>query len=95
MVAEALLSARGRFDMKVMAVFTEVFQALPLAHLINKKVFVVHGGLPANTDTTMDDVAAIQRFREPPESGVSVVAAARLAGLPVTLRVCFPHVVQG
>merc|ERR1719359_2196631 len=61
---------KHKFDMKVMSVFTEVFQALPLAHLINKKVFVVHGGLPANTATTMDDVAAIQRFREPPESGL-------------------------
>ena len=60
---------KHKFDMKVMAVFTEVFQALPLAHLINDRVFCVHGGLPASTATTMKDVEAIDRFREPPDSG--------------------------
>lgn len=49
--------------------FAEVFYCLPLAHVINKKVFVVHGGLFSVDGVNISDIRAIDRFCEPPEEG--------------------------
>ncbi|XP_062217165.1 serine/threonine-protein phosphatase 5-like [Phragmites australis] len=50
--------------------FAEVFCCLPLAHVINNKVFVVHGGLFSVDGVKLSDIRAIDRFREPPEEGL-------------------------
>lgn len=50
--------------------FAEVFCCLPLAHVINKKVFVVHGGLFSVDGVKLSDIKAIDRFCEPPEEGL-------------------------
>lgn len=50
--------------------FAEVFCCLPLAHLINNKIFVVHGGLFSVDGVKLSDIRAIDRFREPPEEGL-------------------------
>lgn len=49
--------------------FAEVFCCLPLAHVINEKVFVVHGGLFSVDGVKLSDIRAIDRFCEPPEEG--------------------------
>ena len=49
--------------------FSEVFCCLPLAYVLNKKVFVVHGGLFSDDGVKLSDIRAINRFREPPEEG--------------------------
>jgi len=54
----------------VMDVFTEVFCCLPLAHVIQDKVMVVHGGLFSQENVKLDDIRKIRREREPPESGL-------------------------
>ncbi|KAF3326813.1 serine/threonine-protein phosphatase 5 [Carex littledalei] len=50
--------------------FAEVFCCLPLAHVINGKVFVVHGGLFSTDGVKLDEIRAIDRFCEPPEEGL-------------------------
>ncbi|OMO83889.1 Tetratricopeptide TPR-1 [Corchorus capsularis] len=50
--------------------FAEVFCCLPLAHVINQKVFVVHGGLFSVDGVKLSDIRAIDRFCEPPEEGL-------------------------
>eukprot|EP00897_Mesotaenium_endlicherianum_P005617 jgi/Mesen1/5083/ME000252S04198 len=50
--------------------FSEVFCCLPLAHVLNKKVFIVHGGLFSTDGVKLDDIRKIDRFREPPEEGL-------------------------
>ncbi|XP_047055681.1 serine/threonine-protein phosphatase 5-like [Lolium rigidum] len=50
--------------------FAEVFCCLPLAHVINKKVFVCHGGLFSVDGVKLSDIKAIDRFCEPPEEGL-------------------------
>ncbi|XP_074575483.1 serine/threonine-protein phosphatase 5-like [Curcuma longa] len=50
--------------------FAEVFCYLPLAHVINEKVFVVHGGLFSVDGVKLSDIQAIDRFCEPPEEGL-------------------------
>ncbi|KAK1256916.1 Serine/threonine-protein phosphatase 5 [Acorus gramineus] len=50
--------------------FAEVFCCLPLAHVINNKVFVVHGGLFSVDGVKLSDIRSIDRFCEPPEEGL-------------------------
>ena len=59
-----------KYDLETYTVFQELFFALPLCYLINAKIFVVHGGLPNDSDVTLEDIKKIKRFREPPEQGV-------------------------
>mmetsp|Transcript_22696 Transcript_22696/g.38393 ORF Transcript_22696/g.38393 Transcript_22696/m.38393 type:complete len:496 (+) Transcript_22696:77-1564(+) len=63
---------KHKFDDNVMALFTEVFHWLPLAAVIQDKVFVVHGGLSTANDgaVSLDEINSINRNREPPESGL-------------------------
>jgi len=61
---------KAKFDATVMEVFSEVFRALPLAAVIDRKVIVLHGGLFQRGGVTLEDIAKIQRVREPPEDGL-------------------------
>eukprot|EP01130_Rhizamoeba_saxonica_P018361 TRINITY_DN9156_c0_g1_i1.p1 TRINITY_DN9156_c0_g1~~TRINITY_DN9156_c0_g1_i1.p1 ORF type:complete len:367 (-),score=75.39 TRINITY_DN9156_c0_g1_i1:31-1131(-) len=48
----------------------EVFNLLPLAHVIGNKVLVVHGGLFSQDGVKLEDIESINRNREPPQSGL-------------------------
>ncbi|KGN47023.1 serine/threonine-protein phosphatase 5 isoform X1 [Cucumis sativus] len=50
--------------------FAEVFCCLPLAYVLNEKVFVVHGGLFSVDGVKLSDIRMINRFCEPPEKGL-------------------------
>eukprot|EP00656_Telonema_subtile_P017369 TRINITY_DN1930_c0_g1_i1.p1 TRINITY_DN1930_c0_g1~~TRINITY_DN1930_c0_g1_i1.p1 ORF type:complete len:494 (-),score=144.25 TRINITY_DN1930_c0_g1_i1:235-1716(-) len=50
--------------------FTEVFNVLPLAHLINNQVFCVHGGLFSQDGVKLEDIEKIKRDRQPPDDGI-------------------------
>lgn len=47
----------------------ESFNALPLAAIMNKQFFCVHGGLSPEL-RTLDDLVHLDRFREPPTKGL-------------------------
>ncbi len=57
-------------DERVYECFTEFFRSLPLGHILNKQVLVVHGGLFSKDGVTIEEVKKIDRFREIPESGL-------------------------
>jgi len=58
-----------KYGDKMRDLFAEVFCALPLAHVLNNRVFVVHGGIPSNPEPMMlEDIEAVNRFRQPPGS---------------------------
>ncbi|KRZ29479.1 Serine/threonine-protein phosphatase 5, partial [Trichinella pseudospiralis] len=61
---------RSKFSSQMAELFTEVFNALPLAHLINKRVLVMHGGLFSEDGVTLDDIRGVSRFRQPPDEGL-------------------------
>lgn len=61
---------RTKYTDQMAQLFTEVFCCIPLAHLINNKVMVTHGGLFAEDGVKLEDIRKTDRFREPPESGV-------------------------
>ena len=62
---------KHKYDDHVMKLFTKIFKNLPLAAVIENSVFVVHGGLSTQEGgVKLDDISAITRNREPPESGL-------------------------
>ncbi|OWA51918.1 Serine/threonine-protein phosphatase 5 [Hypsibius exemplaris] len=61
---------KAKYSDQMYDIFTEVFNLLPLSHLINRKVLVMHGGLFSKPDVTLDDVKNIERNRQPPDSGL-------------------------
>ncbi|TDH65242.1 uncharacterized protein CCR75_006060 [Bremia lactucae] len=61
---------KHKYDETVMQLFTEVFNWLPLAAVIEHKVIVVHGGLFSDENVTLADIEKVDRNREPPESGL-------------------------
>ncbi|KAB2579748.1 Metallo-dependent phosphatase [Lasiodiplodia theobromae] len=63
---------RAKYTERVFKIFSESFSALPLATLIGKKFFVLHGGLFSNDDISLDDVRKLNRHkqRQPGQSGL-------------------------
>lgn len=63
---------KHKYDVTSMQLFSEVFQWLPLAAVIENTVFVVHGGLSTinNGCVTLKEIEELRRDREPPESGL-------------------------
>ena len=51
-----------KFSDEMFELFSETFTTLPLAHLINRKILVVHGGLFSRDGVTLDDIKNIDRF---------------------------------
>ena len=60
---------QAKYTNQMAEVFRETFCWLPLAYIINRKVFVVHGGLFTSDNVTIDDLQKIERNREPPDEG--------------------------
>ena len=52
----------------VWRLFTDLFDYLPLAALVERQVFCVHGGLSPSIDT-VDQIRSLTRFAEIPEDG--------------------------
>lgn len=50
--------------------YRETFCWLPLAYVLNSRVMVLHGGLFKEDGVKLDDIRAVDRFREPPDSGI-------------------------
>ncbi|KAK9153164.1 hypothetical protein Sjap_000644 [Stephania japonica] len=61
---------RSKLSDAFVELFAEVFCCLPLAHVLNGKVFVVHGGLFSVDGVKLSDIRTIDRFCEPPEEGL-------------------------
>lgn len=61
---------KKKYDESVYECFCELFCCLPLAHVLNTKVLVLHGGLFAQDGVTLHDIRKMNRFREPPEKGI-------------------------
>jgi len=58
-----------KYDDEIYESIMDCFDALPLAAVMNKQFLCLHGGLSPECHT-IDDIAAIDRFSEPPQSGL-------------------------
>ncbi|KAG0171579.1 Serine/threonine-protein phosphatase 5 [Apophysomyces sp. BC1015] len=63
---------KAKFSEMMFKLFSETFNALPLAHVIEHKILVVHGGLFSRDDVTLDDIRNIDRLalRQPGNDGL-------------------------
>eukprot|EP00026_Physarum_polycephalum_P008203 Phypoly_transcript_08282.p1 GENE.Phypoly_transcript_08282~~Phypoly_transcript_08282.p1 ORF type:complete len:493 (-),score=92.25 Phypoly_transcript_08282:20-1498(-) len=61
---------KSKYSESIFDLFSAIFCLLPLAHVLNKKVLVIHGGLFSNDNVTLDDIRKLDRNMEPPDSGL-------------------------
>lgn len=63
---------KAKFSEMMFKLFSETFGVLPLAHVIQHKILVVHGGLFSEDNVTLDDIRKINRFaqRQPGTEGL-------------------------
>jgi len=59
-----------KYDEDLYQLFCEAFCLLPLCHVINKQVFVVHGGLFSSDNVSLDQIRQVNRDQEPPDAGL-------------------------
>lgn len=61
---------KAKYTAQMSELFSEVFNWLPLAHCLNGRVLVMHGGLFSRDSVTLDEISKIDRNRQPPEEGL-------------------------
>lgn len=61
---------KAKYDDKIFQLFLEVFEWLPLAAVVEGRVFVTHGGISTDPSVTLDDIRKTKRGMEPPEQGL-------------------------
>ncbi|KAI9246852.1 Metallo-dependent phosphatase-like protein [Sporodiniella umbellata] len=61
---------KAKFSEMMFKLFSETFNALPLAHVIEKKIFVTHGGLFSRDNVTLDEIRKIDRSGQPGNEGL-------------------------
>lgn len=61
---------KAKYSSQMYDLFAEVFNLLPLAHCLNKRVLVMHGGLFSSDNITLDDIRKTDRIRQPPDEGI-------------------------
>ena len=77
---------KAKYNLMMAELFREAFCWLPLAHVLNQRVLVVHGGLFSNDNVSLDDIRTIDRYRCGP---CMAVVSCNLATVPSpTSRVC-------
>ena len=57
-------------DIRILDCFNEFYKFLPLGHILNKKILVLHGGLFSKDGVTLDELKQINRFIDVPSDGL-------------------------
>jgi len=69
---------KRRYNIKLWKTFTDCFNCLPIAAIIDEKIFTMHGGLSPDLQS-MEQIRRVMRPTDVPDTGVSVHAKPRLS----------------
>ncbi|KAJ3218805.1 Serine/threonine-protein phosphatase 5 [Dinochytrium kinnereticum] len=61
---------KAKYSDVTFKLFSEIFDAVPLGNLVGGKILVIHGGLFSRNGVTMDEIRAIDRFKQPGSEGL-------------------------
>ena len=57
-------------DMRILDCFNEFYKFLPLGHILNNEILIIHGGLFSKDGVTLNELKQINRFRDIPLEGL-------------------------
>lgn len=63
-----LLSGKRRYNIKLWKTFTDCFNCLPIAAIIDEKIFTMHGGLSPDLQS-MEQIRRVMRPTDVPDTG--------------------------
>jgi serine/threonine-protein phosphatase PP1 catalytic subunit len=63
------IEGKRRYNLKIWKMFTDMFNYMPVAALIDDKIFCVHGGLSPDLNN-IEDILKISRPTEVPNGGL-------------------------
>lgn len=73
----ASLLGKRRYNIKLWKTFTDCFNCLPIAAIIDEKIFTMHGGLSPDLQS-MEQIRRVMRPTDVPDTGESRVAVLML-----------------
>ena len=83
---------KSKYSSQMWDLFTELFNRLPLGHLVESRVMVMHGGLFSRDGVTLRELVEIDRNRQPPEEGArSTLTPSHSHPHTVTLTSSYSH----
>lgn len=59
----------AKYGSQMFKMMSDLFNTMPIGHVINSRVLVVHGGLFGDESVTVESIQQMNRFSQPPESG--------------------------
>ena len=68
-------SGKRRYNIKLWKTFTDCFNCLPIAAIIDEKIFTMHGGLSPDLQS-MEQIRRVMRPTDVPDTGLSSSAVA-------------------
>ena len=64
-----LTSGKRRYNIKLWKTFTDCFNCLPIAAIIDEKIFTMHGGLSPDL-SSMEQIRRVMRPTDVPDTGI-------------------------
>lgn len=61
---------KKKYNEQTYELFSDLFCYLPIAHCINRKIFIVHGGLYSKDGVKVSDIEGVSRIKEPGDEGI-------------------------
>lgn len=85
-----LLTGKRRYNIKLWKTFTDCFNCLPIAAIIDEKIFTMHGGLSPDLQS-MEQIRRVMRPTDVPDTGTcrstSLLPPSTHSALKLTTRV--------
>jgi diadenosine tetraphosphatase ApaH/serine/threonine PP2A family protein phosphatase len=66
--AQLLSKGKRRYNIKLWKTFTDCFNCLPIAAIIDEKIFTMHGGLSPDLQS-MEQIRRVMRPTDVPDTG--------------------------